>query len=337
MTSPRPKRVFSGIQPSGNIHIGNYLGAITQWVASQDEYVNVFCIVDLHAITVPQDPALLAAKTRELAGLYLACGIDPAKSAIFVQSHVPQHSELTWLLNCVTPIGWLERMTQYKSKSQKQESIATGLLDYPVLMAADIVLYDTDLVPVGDDQKQHVELARDIAGRFNHLYGETLVVPDVVIRRSGARVMGLDDPTAKMSKSDAGQYHAVRLLDPPDQARKAIMRAVTDAGSETRFDEASPGVLNLLQVYEVLTGESRPDIEARFAGQGYGTLKRAVADAVIAVLEPIQARYQVYADDPAQLDDLLLDGAERVRPIAAATLARVHQALGFLAAGSRDR
>jgi tryptophanyl-tRNA synthetase len=333
MTTSHPKRVFSGIQPSGNIHIGNYLGAITQWVASQDDYVNVFCIVDLHAITVPQDPALLAAKTRELAGLYLACGIDPAKSAIFAQSHLPQHSELTWVLNCVTPVGWLERMTQNKSKSQKQETVLTGLLDYPVLMTADIVLYDTDLVPVGDDQKQHVELARDVAGRFNHLYGETLVVPDVVIRRSAARVMGLDDPTAKMSKSDSGQYHAVRLLDPPDQARKAIMRAVTDAGSETRFAHASPGVVNLLQIYEVLTGESRPAIEARFAGQGYGTLKRAVADAVIAVLEPIQARYRVYADDPAQLDEILRDGAERVRPIAAATLARVHQALGFLPAG----
>jgi tryptophanyl-tRNA synthetase len=332
MSATRPKRVFSGIQPSGNIHIGNYLGAITQWVASQDDYANVFCIVDLHAITVPQDPALLAAKTRELAGLYLACGVDPAKSAIFVQSHIPEHSELTWLLNCVTPIGWLERMTQYKSKSQKQETIATGLLDYPVLMTADIVLYDTDLVPVGDDQKQHVELARDVAGRFNHLYGDTLVVPDVVIRKSGARVMGLDDPTAKMSKSDPGLYHAVRLLDPPDQARKAIMRAVTDAGSETRFDHASPGVLNLLQVYEVLTGESRPEIEARFAGQGYGTLKRTVADAVIAVLEPIQARYQVYADDPVQLEAILRDGAERVRPLAAATLARVHRALGFLPA-----
>jgi tryptophanyl-tRNA synthetase len=330
MNGTQRKRVFSGIQPSGDIHIGNYLGAITQWVASQDDYENVFCIVDLHAITVPQEASGLAAKTRELAALYLACGIDPAKSAVFVQSHLHQHAELTWLLNCATPVGWLQRMTQYKDKSAKQESVSTGLLDYPVLMAADIVLYDTDLVPVGDDQKQHVELARDIAGRFNHLYGEVFVVPDVVIRPSAARVMGLDDPTAKMSKSDSGQYHAVRLLDPPDQARKAIMRAVTDTGSETRFDQAGPGVRNLLQVYEVITGESRPEIEARFEGQGYGVLKRTVADAVLATLEPIQARYRSYADDPAQLDAILAEGAERVRPIAAATLRRAYEAMGFL-------
>jgi tryptophanyl-tRNA synthetase len=331
----RRRRVFSGIQPSGHIHIGNYLGAITQWVASQDAYDNVFCIVDLHAITVPQDPAMLRNKTRELAGLYLACGIDPAKSAVFVQSHLPEHSELTWLLNCVTPVGWLERMTQYKSKGEKQESVGMGLLDYPVLMAADILLYDTDLVPVGDDQKQHVELTRDIAGRFNHHYGEVFVVPEVVIRPSAARVMGLDDPTAKMSKSETSQHHAIGLLDPPDLIRKAIMRAVTDTGSETRFEHASPGVSNLLQIYEVLTGEDRAAIEARFEGQGYGTLKRTVADAVLATLEPIQARYRTYAEDPAALDAILAEGAERVRPLAAGTLARARAALGFLPPAGR--
>lgn len=331
MTDPQRKRVFSGIQPSGNIHIGNYLGAITQWVASQAEYENIFCIVDLHAVTAGHDPASLAAKTRELAGLYLACGIDPERSAVFVQSHVPAHSELTWLLNCVTPLGWLQRMTQYKDKSQKQETVGTGLLDYPVLMAADILLYDADLVPVGEDQKQHVELARDIAQRFNHLFGSTFVVPEVVIRTSAARVMALDDPTAKMSKSEVGQHHAVGLLDPPDRARKTIMRAVTDTGNETRFDHASPGVLNLLAIYEVLTGLARPAIEAHFEGRGYGTLKGEVADAVVAAIEPIQARYQVYADDPAQLDAILRAGARRVAPIAAATLRRAHEAMGFLA------
>jgi tryptophanyl-tRNA synthetase len=332
MATPTKKRVFSGIQPSGDIHIGNYLGAITQWVAQQDSHDNIFCVVDLHAITVPQDPGLLSAKTRELAGLYLACGIDPAKSAIFVQSHLPAHSELTWLLNCVTPVGWLERMTQYKSKAQNQETVGTGILDYPVLMAADILLYDTDQVPVGDDQKQHVELTRDLAQRFNHLYGDTFVVPDVVIRRSGARIMGFDDPTKKMSKSDPSLYHAARLLDPPDQVRKAIMRAVTDAGSETRFDHAGAGVVNLLTIYEVLIGLDRPAIEAHFDGRGYGFLKREVADAVIAVLEPIQARYATYTADPASLDRILADGLERVRPRAEATLARAQAALGLLPA-----
>ncbi len=324
------KKVFSGIQPSGNIHIGNYLGAITQWVASQDAYENIFCIVDLHAVTVSHEPATLRAKTRELAALYFACGIDPVKSDVFVQSHVSAHAELAWLLNCVTPLGWLQRMTQYKDKAQKQETVGTGLLDYPVLMAADILLYDADLVPVGEDQKQHVELTRDIAGRFNHLFGEVFVVPDVVIRESAARVMGLDDPTAKMSKSESSQYHAVCLLDPPDQVRKTVMRAVTDTGNETRFEQASPGVLNLLQIYQVLTGLDRAAIEAQLGGQGYGHLKRTVADALIATLEPIQARYRVYADDPAELDAILKMGADRVRPTAQATLRRAQAAMGFL-------
>ena len=324
------KRVFSGIQPSGNLHIGNYLGAITQWVASQDDYENIFCIVDLHAVTVPYEPASLAARTLELAGIYLASGIDPARSDVFVQSHVTAHSELCWLLNCVTPVGWLERMTQYKSKAAAQESVSTGLLDYPVLMAADILLYDIDLVPVGDDQKQHVELSRDIAGRFNHLFGETFVVPEVVIRESGARVMGFDAPEKKMSKSDSGQYHAVRLLDPPEVATKAIMRAVTDAGSETRFEHASPGVVNLMDIFQVITGWTRPAIEAHFEGKGYGFLKREVAEAVVGLLSPIQARYAEYAADPAHLRQLLAEGADRVRPRAEATLQRVRDRMGFL-------
>lgn len=330
MNSQKRQRVFSGIQPSGNIHLGNYLGAITQWVAEQDRYDNVFCIVDLHAITVPYEPATLLAKTRELAGLYLACGLDPQRSAIFVQSHIHEHSELAWLLNCVTPLGWLERMTQYKSKAQKQESVGTGLLDYPVLMAADILLYDSDFVPVGDDQRQHVELTRDIAQRVNFTFGDVLVVPAVVIRRSGARIMGFDNPEQKMSKSETSQFHAVYLLDDPRLVRKTIMRAVTDSGMDTHFETASPGVLNLLTIFEILSGWDRPRIEAHFEGKGYGFLKKETAEAVIAALEPIQARYRVYADDPAELDRVLKVGADRVRPRAQATVQRVKQAMGFL-------
>ena len=330
MDETKRKRVFSGIQPSGNIHLGNYLGAITQWVAEQDRYDNVFCIVDLHAITVPYDPATLLAKTRELAGLYLATGLDPQRSDIFVQSHIREHTELTWLLNCVTPLGWLERMTQYKSKAQKQESVGTGLLDYPVLMAADILLYDSDLVPVGDDQRQHVELTRDLAQRFNFTFGEVLVVPEVVIRKSGARIMGFDNPEQKMSKSETSQFHAVYLLDDPKLIRKTVMRAVTDSGMETRFESASPGVLNLLTIFETLSGWERARVEAHFDGKGYGFLKKETADIIIAAIEPIQARYRVYADDPSELDRVLKIGADRVRPRAQATMQRVKQAMGFL-------
>ena len=281
------------------------------------------CIVDLHAITVPYDPQTLLAKTRELAALYLACGLDPQKSAIFVQSHVREHTELTWLLNCLTPLGWLERMTQYKSKAQKQESVGTGLLDYPVLMAADILLYDTDLVPVGEDQKQHVELTRDLAQRVNFMFGDIFVVPEVVIRQSGARIMGFDNPEQKMSKSEKGQFHAVNLLDDPKLVRKTIMRAVTDSGSETRFEQAGAGVLNLLTVFEILAGWERPAI-------GYGDLKKEVAETVIATLEPIQARYRMYADDPAELNRVLKHGADSVAPRAAATMNRVKSAMGFV-------
>ncbi|MEM7347180.1 MAG: tryptophan--tRNA ligase, partial [Chloroflexota bacterium] len=230
------KRVFSGIQPSGNLHLGNYLGAMKNWAAEQHHYENVFCVVDLHALTLPQDPDELYSKSREVAMLYLAAGIDLEHSAIFIQSHIPAHSELTWLLNCVTPLGWLERMTQYKDKSSKQESIGVGLLDYPVLMAADIILYDTHFVPVGADQKQHVELTRDVAQRFNHMYGDTFVLPDVLIPKAGARVMGMDEPTNKMSKSGDRKGHALHLLDPPNVLRKTIMRATTDSENNIVFD-----------------------------------------------------------------------------------------------------
>jgi len=324
------KRVFSGIQPSGNLHIGNYLGAIKNWVAEQSKYHNVFCIVDLHALTVPQDPELLYQKTREVALLYLACGLDLEHCAIFVQSHIPAHSELTWLLNCVTPLGWLERMTQYKDKAAKQESVSTGLLDYPVLMATDILLYDSHYVPVGEDQKQHVELTRDIAQRFNSLYGETFVVPDVLIPKAGARVMGLDEPTNKMSKSSDKQGHALRLLDPPNVLRKSIMRATTDSLNRIALDrENQPGLYNLLNIYQAITGQSDEETLAEFEGQGYGHLKRKVAELVIATLEPVQQRYHEMAADPAYIEQILREGADRVRPIAENRLRAVQERMGL--------
>lgn len=326
-------RVFSGVQPTGKLHLGNFVGALDVWASSQDQHHNVFCIVDLHALTIPEAvrPDDLRSKVREVAGLYIACGIDPATSAIFVQSRIAAHAELAWVLNCVTPLGWLERMTQYKAKSAGTESVGTGLLGYPVLQAADILLYDTNLVPVGEDQRQHVELTRDVARRFNHLFGETLVIPDALIRESGARLMGLDDPTVKMSKSIGAQKagHAIGLLDPPDVIRRAIMGAVTDANSETRFDHASPGVLNLLVICEALTGEARPAIESRFEGKGYGYLKRTLTDILIERLAPIQRRYAEVASSPGEIERIMEDGADRVRPRAEATMDRVRRVTGL--------
>jgi tryptophanyl-tRNA synthetase len=324
------KRVFSGVAPSGNLQIGNYLGAIKNWVAEQHKYDNVFCIVDLHALTVPQDPLELYQKTREVALLYLASGIDLEHCAIFVQSHIPAHSELTWLLNCVTPLGWLERMTQYKDKAAKQESVGTGLIDYPVLMAADIILYDTHYVPVGEDQKQHVELTRDIAQRFNNLYGETFVLPEVLIPKAGARIKGLDDPTTKMSKSSTNQGHALRLLDSPDVLRKSVMRATTDSLNQIAFDqENQPGVTNLLTIYQAITNKSQAEILAEFEGKGYGHLKKLVAETVIAALEPVQARYYEMTKDPAYIEQVLKEGADRVRPIAEHRLRVAQERLGL--------
>lgn len=326
------KTVFSGIQPSGNLHLGNYLGAIQRWVADQDKYDSIFCIVDMHAITVPQDPDVLRAQTRELAGLLLACGIDPERSVLFVQSHVTAHAELAWILNCVTPVGWLERMTQYKEKAAKQESVGTGLLDYPVLQAADILLYQTHVVPVGEDQRQHVELTRDIAGRFNYLYGETFVLPEVLIAKTGAKIMGLDDPTSKMSKSTDKRYHAARLLDDPDEIQTAIKRAVTDSGREIIFsdDPEKAGVNNLLTIHQTLTGQSEQAIEDHFADKGYGDLKREVAEVVVEALRPIQRRYQELAEDPATIDGILEAGAEEARRRSAPTLRAVKERVGFL-------
>jgi tryptophanyl-tRNA synthetase len=324
------KRVFSGIQPTGDIHIGNYLGAIKQWVASQAEYEDIFCIVDLHAITVAQEPDTLKSKIREVAGLLFAAGIDPKITVVFIQSHISAHAELAWLLNCFIPMGWMNRMTQFKEKSHRQrEQVSVGLFDYPALMAADILLYEADLVPVGEDQRQHVELTRDVAQRFNSIYGETFKVPEALIPQFGARVMGLDDPTQKMSKSEAGSGHAINLLDNPDAIRAKVMRATTDSQREVRFDENRPGIYNLLGIYEVFTGLGRPEIEARFAGKGYVDLKKELAEVVVAGLSPLQSRYQELTQEPGYIDSLLADGADRVRPVAEKTLVKVKQRIGL--------
>ena len=329
----RRTRVFSGIQPSGLLHIGNYLGAIRQWLGEQAEKENYFCIVDLHAITTSQEPDTLRRKTREVAAIYLATGLDPELSTIFVQSHVSAHAECCWILNCVTPVGWLERMTQYKVRLERGITPSTGLLDYPVLQAADILLYDTDEVPVGEDQKQHVELARDIAQRFNHLYGQTFVLPEAVIPEIGARIRALNDPERKMSKSEAHiRGHAVLLVDEPDEIRRVIKRAVTDPGKEIVFSEApeKAGVNNLLEIYELLTGNSRAEIEAYFSGKGYGVLKQKVSEVVIEALRPIRHEYKHLIDDPSELDRVLAGGAERARAVANPKLKEIKEKVGFI-------
>ena len=326
-------RVLSGVQPSGNLHIGNYLGALANWVRIQHDYESIFCIVDLHAITVYQDPAELRAKIREVAALFIAAGIDPKHSRVVVQSDVPAHAELAWMLTCVTPMGWLERMTQFKAKSAAQESVGSGLFQYPVLMAADILLYQAAIVPVGEDQSQHLELTRDIAQRFNSLYGETFVMPETKLPSVGARVMGLDDPTAKMSKSAAGSGHAVAMLDPPERIRKTIMRATTDSNPCVDFDAAiGPGVANLLAIWQAFSEETDDQMRAEFSGLRYGDLKKRVAEMVVAKLEPIQQRYHEITEDPAYLDGVLRAGAESVTPIADSTVKLVKQRMGLYTA-----
>ncbi len=330
----RKKRVFSGIQPTGKLHIGNYLGAISVWAEHQDDFDSLFCVVDMHAITLPEavHPDQLREKTLEMAALYLACGIDAEKSTIFIQSQVPHHAELAWILTCITPVGWLSRMTQYKAKAKGAATVGAGLLNYPALMAADILLYDTDLVPVGEDQKQHIELTRDIALRFNSLYGFSLRIPEPVIRTSGARIMGLDDPEAKMSKSigEKVRGHAIGLLDSPDEIRRTIMRAATDSGNEMRFDHASPGVRNLLTIYQVLSGLERAVIEAEFEGKGYALLKRNLAELVNEKLRPIRERYWAITADPDYLTAVLGKGAERAHSIAGPMMAAIKDAVGFV-------
>jgi len=326
------RRIFSGAQPTGNVHLGNYLGALRNWVALQREYESFFCIVNLHAVTVPQNPKVLAEKTRELARVYLAVGIDPEISTVFVQSDVPHHAELAWLLNCVTRMSELERMTQFKDKARKQqENVGVGYFDYPVLMAADILLYQTDLVPVGEDQKQHLELTRDIAIRFNRDYGETFRVPEPFIPKVGARIMSLADPTKKMSKSDEeSEAGCVMLLDDADAVRRKFKRAVTDSGTEIRFDPARPAINNLLTIYHLLAGQTPEEIEAHFSGAGYAKLKGELAEVTIEFLKPFQER--VRAIDDGKLDAILEKGASRAQAIARTTLEHAKANMGLVGA-----
>jgi len=319
-------RVFSGVQPSGQLHIGNYLGALKNWAEIQGAYESIFCIVDLHAVTVYQEPKELASKIRETAALFLAAGIDPAQSSVIVQSSVAQHAELAWLLTCVTPLGWLQRMTQFKAKAEKQEIIGDGILQYPVLMAADILLYQAAIVPVGEDQSQHLELTRDIAQRFNSLYGETFVVPATHLPIVGARVMGLDDPTQKMSKSATGSGHAIALLDDAKTIQKKISRATTDSQPAVDIETMGPGIANLLTIAQAcdpyFTKES-------VNGLRYGDFKKRVTEAVIARLEPIQIRYREVTADPAYIDGILTRGKQHVLPIAQDTVRKVKAAMGL--------
>jgi len=323
------KTIFSGVQPSGNLHIGNYLGAIQQWVGMQADYNCIFCVVDYHAITVKQDPEILRKKIIETAKTYLAAGIDPEQAVIFKQSDIAAHTELAWVLNCVAArISDLNKMTQFKDKAgNSQESVSVGLYDYPVLMAADILLYHTDVVPVGEDQKQHVELARDLAKRFNHRFGESLKVPEVRIKKESARVMGLDDPHKKMSKSAASEQNYIALTDDPDKAAKKIQRAVTDSGTELKYDwDAKPAVSNLLAIYSLLSGKGVKQLETEYAGTGYGGFKKDLALVVKGFLEDFRARYDNISDK--EVEKTLNQGADRVRPTAEKTLNAVKERIG---------
>ncbi len=323
-----PKRLLSGVKPTGPLHLGNYIGALRNWLQFQIAYENFFFIADLHALTVRQDPKVLAGRIREIVRLYLAVGIDPQKSVVFVQSDVPEHSELTWLLNCITRMGELERMTQFKDKAREgDERAGVGLFDYPVLMAADVLLYQTDLVPVGEDQKQHMELTRDLAIRFNRDYGETFRVPEAFIPEVGARLMSLSNPLKKMSKSEDDPNGCVELLDAPDAITRKFKRAVTDSGTEIRFDPQRPAITNLLVIYQLLTDQTREEIEAHFASRGYAQLKGELGERMIGFLKPIQERFDNISE--TELDKVLDEGCERARSVAAQTLGEVKRRLGI--------
>ena len=324
-------RVFSGIQPTGELHLGNYVGAVRRWVDDQDRHDAIYCVVDLHAMTLPYSPAELAAGTRRTALVLMAAGLDPARCILFVQSHVRAHTELTWLLSCVATFGELRRMTQFKEKSEGQESVSAGLFDYPVLQVADIVLYDTDEVPIGDDQRQHLELARDVTIRFNNRFGDTFVVPKATFPAVGGRVMDLQNPTTKMSKSADSPQGTLLLLDPPKVVTKKIKSAVTDSGTDIRYDPAGkPGISNLLEIHAAVTGRGVGEIEAEFAGSGYGAFKSAVADAVVEALRPLQEAYTKLEADPAEVDRQLALGAQKARAIAEPVLERARKAAGLL-------
>ena len=326
----RKKRIFSGIQPSGELTLGSYMGAIKNWVALQEEYDCLYCIVDMHAITVRQDPALLRRRSVNQLAQYIACGLDPEKNIMFIQSHVPQHAELAWVLGCYTQFGELSRMTQFKMKSQQHaDNITAGLFTYPVLMAADILLYQADLVPVGEDQRQHVELTRDIAQRFNGVYSDTFTLPEAFIPKMGARVMSLDDPTTKMSKSLPDG--CVNLMDAPEVIMKKFKRAVTDCETAVKFDkENKPGISNLLTIYCAATGRTMEQSEQDFAGQGYGVFKPAVGEAVVELLRPIREESERIMADKAYLESVYRTGAERASYLASKTLSKVYRKVGFV-------
>ncbi len=328
------QRVFSGIQPTGNLHLGNYLGAIRNWVETQDQFENYFCVVDLHAITAPHNPKTLAEDSYAIAALYLASGIDLEHCTIFIQSHVAAHSELTWLLNCITPINWLEDMIQFKEKAIKQgQNVNTGLLDYPVLMAADILLYQANKVPVGEDQKQHLELTRDIAARFNHQFAKkkpVLKMPEPMIRKEGARVMSLTDGTKKMSKSDPSDQSRISLLDTPEAIKNKIKRCKTDTVRGMTFDDPDrPECHNLLSLYGLLAGKSKEEVATECQDLGWGQFKPLLTEAAIAHLQPIQTKYQEIMAEPGYLESVLQQGREKAEAIAGETLGAVRDALGF--------
>ncbi|WQZ06364.1 tryptophan--tRNA ligase [Helicobacter pylori] len=323
------KRVFSGIQPTGQIHLGNYLGAIKHWVEMQDEYENLFCVVNSHAITLPIDPKFLKSQTYELVKLLLACGISPKQSGLFIQSEVDEHAALAWLLNCQVSMGEMQRMTQFKDKSLKNpKSVNVGLFNYPILMASDILLYQSDLVPVGEDQKQHLELTRNIAEKFNRDFGNCFKVPEPLIAKVGARVMGLDDPKVKMSKSHQGANHAIFLLDEPDVIVRKIKKAATDSMGVIAFDEKREGIFNLLNIYMLLSNESPENIEERFKNKGYGDFKKELAEVVIQALKPIQERYKEISDD--EVKAVLNCGTEKARPLAQMTYQKAKELMGLV-------
>ena len=324
-------RVFSGIQPSGVITLGNYLGALNHFVALQDTHESFYCVVNLHALTLPknQDPTVLRARTLDLAALYLACGLDPKRATLFIQGDVPAHAELGWIMQCVVHMGELSRMTQYKEKSDGKDAVLAGLFTYPALMAADILLYDTALVPVGDDQKQHIELTRDLAMRFNHRFGDTFVIPDILLMKEGARIMSLDDPTKKMSKSNPLPGSRIEMLDTPDEIRKKISRAVTDSGREVRYDPSEKAaVSNLLAIFSLITNTPIAQLVDQYEGQGYGPFKKDLAEAIVTHLEPIQKRFSHFRSS-GEINAILAEGAARADAVATKTLARVKDALGL--------
>lgn len=329
------KRIFSGVQPSGNLTIGNYLGAIKNWIPLQEEYECLYCVVDLHTLTVRQKPAELRQRSLNLLALYMACGLDPKKSILFLQSHVSAHSELAWILNCFTYMGELNRMTQFKDKSQRHgDNINAGLFTYPVLMAADILLYQADLVPIGQDQKQHLEITRDVADRFNNIYGNTFTIPEAFIPKIGAKIMSLQEPEKKMSKSDENENAFVLILDPQDAVMRKFKRAVTDSEREIRYDEQNkPGVSNLISIYSSVTGKSISDIEKEFEGRSYGDLKETVGQSVVEMLNPIQQRFNEFSSDKEQLNLILKENAEKAAYMARKTLSKVQRKIGLLPRG----